>query len=72
MSNGKSASKSNPLGIRNTKKPIARRQRKVGQYTDPNLAKFLDKCRNRRVKILRKRNTHGFTNNTKIQEKVRT
>ena len=42
MSNGKSASKSNPNGIRNTKKPIARRQRRVGEYPDKSLTTYLE------------------------------
>ena len=42
MSNGKSASKSNPEGIRNTRKPIPRRQRRVGEYPDKSLTKYLE------------------------------
>ncbi len=56
MSNGKSASKSNPQGIKNTKKPIPRRQRIVGEYPDNSLTKYLEKCRKRGVQILRRRN----------------
>ena len=42
---GKSASKTNPKGVPNPTKPVARRQRAVGLYADKNLVKFLAKCR---------------------------
>lgn len=42
---GKSASKKYPKGAPNPAKPIARRQREVGNYPDKNLVRFLAKCK---------------------------